>query len=235
MIVKTILVLANSVKNGGRCIAGREVRVKEGRIEPAGGWIRPVRPVIRKCKGELYWLDIRLPDNKEPRPLDVVAIPLAKQCNDPGQPENWEIVMGQPWSRVTQAPASSLHMFLEEPSGLWISNSNQTDRISVRRQQARANSPSLVLIRPSDLRIHPHSSDRKIKWRGVFRYADYDYDLKITDDAFTADALPRFPLGQVTPLTGHNLLCISLGTAFRGYRDREDQHYKLIASIIPTP
>lgn len=235
MVLKTILVLANSVKLGGRCIAGREVRFEKGSIKPAGGWIRPVRPVSGKCKGELYWLDIRLADNKTPQPLDVVSIPLAAASNDPGQPENWQIQIGQAWARVTQAPASSLDMFLEQPSGLWISNSEKTDRISVRKQQARAKSPSLVLIRPSDLRIYSEYGRRTISWRGIFRYGNLEYNLKITDDAFTNSAIKRFPIGQVSPLEGNSLLCISLGTPFKGFADREDQHYKLIASIIPTP
>lgn len=36
---KRIIVLANSIKKGGRCVAGREVEGKEATV---GNWVRPI-------------------------------------------------------------------------------------------------------------------------------------------------------------------------------------------------
>src|ERR1700744_6789351 len=67
---KTILVLANSRKISGRCVAGKEL-VGTG----FGGWIRPVslRPA-----GELSEADRQFQDGTDPKLLDVVEIPMSR-------------------------------------------------------------------------------------------------------------------------------------------------------------
>ena len=233
MLLKTILVLANSVKLGGRCIAGREVCLEQGLLKPSGGWIRPVRPVYGQCQGELYPNDIRLPLGAAPKILDVVTIQFYKYCNDRGQPENWEIRIQTPWLLIGRAPKSVLEQVCEAPKALWPDNPQALDRISVRKQLAQANPSSLVMIRPRDFRIYgtidQHDERAPAKWRGVFRYNKKVYDLAITDDTFTQTAYRRFSIGDPKPFGGDCMLCISLALPLRNY------HYKLIASIIPTP
>jgi len=231
MLSKTILVLANSLKLGGRCIAGREVCLEEGLFKPSGGWIRPVRPVYGRCQGELYPHDIRLTRGAVPKILDVVRIQFFKYCNDRGQPENWEIRIQTPWTLIGRAPKSVLEQFRESPSALWPDGPQALDRISVRQQLAQANPSSLVMIRPSDLQIYgtidQYDERAPAKWRGIFRYNGGVYDLAITDDTFTQTAYRRFLIGAATPFGGDCMLCVSLGLPLRNY------HYKLIAAIIP--
>src|SRR3954454_3491042 len=80
---KTIVVLANSRKISGRCVAGKEVAGTG-----FGNWIRPVsaRPV-----GELSEGDRQFQDGTDPKLLDVITIPMSKHSPHGFQTENHEI------------------------------------------------------------------------------------------------------------------------------------------------
>lgn len=66
---KQIVCLANSLKVGGSCIAGREL-LPDGRY---GGWIRPVssRPTE-----EISFMESLCEGDRDPELLDILAVPL---------------------------------------------------------------------------------------------------------------------------------------------------------------
>src|ERR1017187_374443 len=97
MTIKRILVLANSTKHHPRsCVAGREVIDEGGGKTRWGGWIRPVS---NHDEGALDFVERRLADTKDPKPLDIIQLSLSAPENNPLQPENWLIELGQPLIR----------------------------------------------------------------------------------------------------------------------------------------
>jgi len=87
MQTKTIVVLANSVKKSGRCLAGKEVS-RAGDDWKIGGWIRPVGS---EAGGEVREYQMRLALGHDPELLEIVEIPVERACPLPDQPENWLI------------------------------------------------------------------------------------------------------------------------------------------------
>jgi hypothetical protein len=61
-----IICLANSKKNGNRCIAGIDICT--------GKWVRP----ISNLKDGGVTKDLCSIDNQEPQPLDILDIPLSR-------------------------------------------------------------------------------------------------------------------------------------------------------------
>ena len=94
-----IICLANSKKHGDRCIAGIETST--------GKWIRPItnlddgRVPINMC----------LVDGEEPKPLDILEIPLATTGSG-YECENRSILPGN-WQRVGKACPADLVKYCE--------------------------------------------------------------------------------------------------------------------------
>src|ERR1700722_2550931 len=87
MQTKLIVVLANSVKSSGRCLAGKEV-FDNGKTWNIGDWIRPV---ATKDGGELSAYQMSRALGHDPKLLEVIEIPFSKAVPLPYQPENWLI------------------------------------------------------------------------------------------------------------------------------------------------
>ena len=118
MTTKRILVLANSTKHHPRsCIAGRELIDERGGKTKWGAWIRPVS---NHDEGALDFVERRLANGKDPKPLDVIQLPISGPENNPLQPENWVIQPGQAWTKESMCDARVLQSLTEEPESLWL-------------------------------------------------------------------------------------------------------------------
>jgi hypothetical protein len=100
----TVLCLANSKKEGQRCIAGIDVRT--------GQWVRPVSR--HTPKGEVP-LRERQVDGQEPQPLDLIQMDLAHEgptgfdyCH--AKENRW--IEPFPWTKLGVAGARDLHRYL---------------------------------------------------------------------------------------------------------------------------
>ena len=91
--IKRIVCLANSRKLAGRCIAGREWAEERG----AGRWIRPVS--AREC-GDVSEYERQYEDGSDPRPLDIVDVPVLEPKPDGCQTENWLLDPERYWERA---------------------------------------------------------------------------------------------------------------------------------------
>lgn len=80
-IMKRIVCLANSDKNSGRCIAGKELI--NGQL---AGWIRAVSP---HTDGEVLKRECRYEGGGLPHLLDIIEVPLLKKYPKFYQKENW--------------------------------------------------------------------------------------------------------------------------------------------------
>ena len=236
MTIKRILVLANSTKHHPKsCVAGREL-IDEGSGKAGwGGWIRPVS---NHDEGALDFVERRLTDSKDPKPLDVIQLPLSAPENNPLQPENWLIQQpGESWMKESVGDVQALSSLVEEPESLWLDPAQKSDRASALVLQREANYQSLYLIRPEafhfQIRSRVWDGYAKKQQRGLFTYKGRHYDFALTDPAIGRKYFPDYPRTQdgiIQPKDSRQiLLCVSLTPPFLGL------HYKVIATVFELP
>jgi len=235
MTTKRILVLANSTKHHPRsCVAGRELVDGGGGKTRWGGWIRPVS---NHDEGALDFVERRLADTKDPKPLDVIQLPLSGPENNPLQPENWAIQTGQVWSKESSCETQTLLPLVEEPESLWLDPSQKSDRASTPVLQRLPSLQSLYLIRPEvfhfQIRSRVWDGYAKKQLRGLFTYKGRHYDFSLTDPLIGQKYFPDYPRkqeGVIEPKDSRRiLLCVSLTPPFL------DLHYKVIATVFELP
>lgn len=235
MPTKTICILANSIKFGGRCVAGMELVQNNGNLELTRNWVRPIG--LRR-NGELQDSESCVKDgsrNIQPAPLDIVEIPLRQPAHEAAQPENWLIDPNKKWVRKGTLDEKQLASLAQSPTSLWLENAYKPDRVTpdfVLQNRL----PSLYLVPVQNFRIEIveapvfGSGQLKKKRRAHFQYREKRYDLALTDPVMQSKFFPAFPnvsLGHVTP--GPNAdctICVSLAPKYFGY------HYKLVAAVL---
>jgi hypothetical protein len=237
MTTKRILVLANSTKHHPRsCVAGRELFDTGDGNTRWGGWIRPVS---NHDEGALDFVERRLTGAGDPKPLDVIQVPLLANENNQLQPENWLVLAGQAWTKASSLQPELLLPLVESPDNLWLQSGQKYDRVSSDSLRQSAIFQSLYLIRPQSFEFNMRSKtwDGKTtkQLRGHFNYKGQFYDLKLTDPLITRKYFPDFNRateGYSTPGNPSKiLLCISLTPPF----EADGLHYKVIATIIELP
>ena len=238
METKTIVVLANSVKKGGRCLAGKEVtRVGEEKWK-VHNWIRPVGdsagaeiavPIMNRCLG------------REPRLLEIIEVPLESAVPLPDQPENWVVDKRQNWKSLGDFPWRDIGSLIDSPAVLWDSTGSR--RLQGGFPQTMQTPASLYLVRPEEFvsikvwaEPNPFESGKVKRHRQLqLRYAGVIHDLDITDPEFARKYFPNFPAANAPKLKidlakpSGTLVCASLTPKFRGH------HYKLAAAFISPP
>lgn len=222
MPTEEIVVLANSRKLNGRCVAGISTR--------SGKWVRPVSDLPR---GELkpYHYEI---GNRSPEVLDVVRFGFEKNVADPAQPEN-VLLDDEDWQlagRVDPSKAyAQLQAHLSTDSVLLGSNDRYMEE-SVAEAGVEA---SLALVEPDgELEFIVRDFNGTRRPRVVFQLGAEQYNLPLTDPSsgscVKAAGLGRHGLADVgLPTGGHALLTVSLGEPFEGRR------WKLVAALIHLP
>jgi len=210
-----LLILANSRKLGGRCIAGIDLVSKK--------WVRPVSMADH---GELskeeclisedgVWRDIEV--------LDVVSAPIGKPIESLGQPENC-LLLSDAWSLKGKIPIGEaekvLDLVCDAEESLLYGTGRSVDMQSVK--SGRVNK-SLTLIKVVEPTFYIDESPKKLRCR--LQYSANDYDLPVTDDSGWVSA------AKVDPdsfSVGTWFFTVSLGEAYLG------QMWKLIAAGIST-
>lgn len=222
MPVEEILVLASSMKHGGRCVAG---------ITREGKWVRPV-------SGEphgLFKVECAV-DGRWPEVLDVVRFGYERPLEDPAQPEN-VLIDGSAWQLRKRLPREEaygrLGRFLAKGPMLL----GNRGKAMPEEQADEGVKHSLALIEPAKaifLLRPPEETYEKLKPRLRFEFCSSVYELGLTDIAMREKVL-RAGIGEYAPETlgvdpgGPLLLTISLGEPQEGW------HTKLVAAVIPFP
>ncbi len=221
IVNKQIVVLANSYKPGGTCIAGREVSFTGDQLN-FGNWIRPV-----SSQGGISPSDSCLNGGNQPQLLDIVEIPVIKHQPVTGQPENYLIDSETSWKKIGAIHPQQLAYLVESPSNLWGRGSYAASS-SIRQN---APSQSLYLIKPEYLSLILYWHYGK-KIKAEFRYNGSPYALQVTDplihNRYTSGIiLEKDEEKQISLPNGNDYcLCISLAAEWR------NKHYKLVAAII---
>ena len=215
MPYRDIICFANSEREGGRCFAGKDVKT--------GEWIRPIGK-----KSDAITIKQQTYKNHStcPKLLDIVRVPLEPNRTSnpsiPYQTENYRI-SGETWEHIESATWEDAKQWVDdETASLW----GLGDRVPKDWFARFAN--SLVLIELSALVIikRPNIKGEE-KFRGVFQYAGYEYDLSITDLEFKKKCNSMSD-GDKKRITENMLLCVSLGAPFN------NATFKLVAGVI-TP
>jgi hypothetical protein len=210
---KTLVVLANSCKHNGRCVAGKEIARSR-----FGGWIRPTSS---QPSGELLASDQRLSGGGSLALLDVVEVPLAQPAPTGFQAENHRLVPGAAWVKRGRLSWTALGQAVDRCENLWLdgysSGGGRHDRVPAERVAELET--SLLLIGP--LRVDLLVIGTRVRAR--FSHQGRVYNLAVTDPwikahyARLADGCYR--LDAV-------FLCLSLAPVWNGYA------YKLAAAIL---
>ena len=220
LIEKHLIILANSRKLNGRCVAGKEIY--GGQI---GEWIRPVGI---NGHGELSLRQIQCQGGSDPNLLDIVKIELIRRTPQKYQTENCLVNARVSWEMISRFPPERIAELLDEHNQMWLnghsSGLGRNDRIPHEIAEAKETS-SLRLIRPENLSLLITSWDGRKKIRVEFILGGVNYSLGCTDPVVERK-LRSLDDGKYH-LTGDNhSLCVSLGSPFEGYV------YKLVAGII---
>jgi hypothetical protein len=233
MEFKRIVVLANSIKHGARCVAGIEFgnRRKMGRA----GWIRPVSG---ESEGELEPRHTKVEGDSSLKLLDVVDVPLRRYAKDAIHPEDWIVDTAHKWKPAGTLHPIALNGLEEKPKNLWLESAAHTDRATGAFLLGSSSHQSLYLVRPVGFRVelsfehNPFKDKDKKKTRAKFMYCGQEYEMSLTDPDFIHLYCTSFPAigakaSLVRPPYGDNcLLCVSLTPEFNGY------HNKVVAAVL---
>lgn len=219
--VKRIVILANSRKLAGRCIAGKEIT---GRFP----W---VRPVSEREHEEVSEYERQYEDGSDPRLLDIVDVPLLKERPKDYQQENRLLDPGRYWRKIGCADWKDLARFVDPIEPLWIDGphtfNGKNDKIPLSLAKDLRSSLRLVHMDRLGLSVfNPGEAfgNPKRRVQGRFQHAGTHYRLWITDPIYERAYLAK-PNGEYE--IGECCLTISLGEPFEG------ACYKLIAAVIP--
>jgi len=220
---KTILCLAASDKHNGYCFAGKDIET--------GEWIRPVSD---RQGEEISVGECTLPTGVQAELLDILEIPFLKAVPSGFQTENHLIDPNNKWKKIADGTWQQVDEALDDHSGpLWVNESASFGYSNNRvdESQAAGMDNSLILIRPSELRISEGrrggmfngADDRLVK--AYFSHDGIDCTLAVTDPTIKNRfmAVPD----HTEEMTGA-VLCVSLGEVYGG------NAYKLVAAVI-TP
>lgn len=218
---KRIVCLANSRKQSGYCVAGKEIDAGV-----VGEWIRPVSSREHE---EVSDGEERCTDRALPQLLDFIDIPLIRKSNNSRQPENWLLDPSSRWKRQGGMRWHGLFGMNDSPAQLWSNDSHSGGGIANRVALDEADNvdASLYLLKLSQLRLHvtTETFDGRSKRpvRAEFSHAKHVYRLSLTDGPIEAEFRRR---GDGTYDIGECFITVSLGEPFDGFC------YKLVAAVI---
>lgn len=213
-----IVCLANSRKQGKRCIAGIELST--------GKW---VRPVFDTEDGAIP-LSLSTIEGKSIEPLDIIDIPLSDQHKG-YEVENRALLHGE-WRRTGKKDILDIlpfceHELIHDRPG-WERFIPYTDLLSIPLTNRR----TLQLVFSEDVRFILKSGwggPGKSSWRAIFSLIGNEH-LSVTDDQTVAQ------LDAGEDLQGNFIFTLSLSQPFN--KDRDDIHatqgcYRLVALALP--
>lgn len=220
---KTIMCLANSLKLGGRCVAGREMR---------GGAVGPwVRPVSKQPGGELSEMDRCYSGGIEPILGDIIEIPFQAPQKKSYQTENHVIDKNKYWKKIGRAKWEDICLAIENDKGdIWInggfSRHGLNDKIDVGSISGVFSSLRLIYPERVLLKVQVENAafnGGNLKCRAYFNFFGTNYAFTVTDPVvqaqYVAAGVGEHDLGRV-------LLCLSLSEPLKGFV------YKLVAAIF---
>nr|WP_315491509.1 hypothetical protein [uncultured Rhodoferax sp.] len=229
MQFKRIVILANSRKHAGRCMAGRELDDNGNYL----GWVRPIsdRDGEEVSERERYYMD-----GTDPQVLDVVDVPLIKPKPHACQTENWLLSTEHYWEKADSLSWMQARALAENPAVLWTHGDSTYHGMNDQIEHARAghfvNSICLIHIQSVDIHVFVPGANfqdfkRKVQARFVFNGANYR--IWVTDPKIEKQYLAG--ADGISHL-GECLMTVSLAEPHKK-NDGSVYQYLLAAAIIP--
>lgn len=242
---KHILILANSEREGGRCIAGKLATPLEGESVDFGQqWIRLNNPGSSGSGAVPYVHTLcHSPHRSAVRPLDIVKVTLLDQCNNPDHPEDWNYDPSVPWEWVGTANKDCLAAIVDTPPTLWHDGSEKAVHAGYIRKMPQP--ASLYLINaPSGWSFehfkewNQHKGYDKKRRRLKMTFGGRYHDFSVTDSEFdrrfklpgAASQWPDIPSKLTVPHPDSVYFCLSLTGLTPP--DFISHHYKICATIF---
>ena len=177
MQTKIFVCLGKSIREGGFCIAGKEI-AENHRIE---SWFRPVG---REKESIPRYIDTECISV-----LDIVSCLVEAPAPIPTQPENFTLARYPNWKLIKRFPDKSCKYLVDTPETLWgygySSQQGLNDRIP--EEKAPNFNASLYFIHVNDAILIPDVSTYRTyqKIRMVFHYNNIKYSLIVTYNVLT--------------------------------------------------
>ncbi|MDO8873675.1 MAG: HRDC domain-containing protein [Methanoregula sp.] len=221
MYTRNIVILANSTKYSGHCIAGKDLNT--------GEWVRLIntqqRPFFNNDLKELYG------DPEGPSLLTCVKIPFQEKVPLYYQPEN-ELISGDSWEKIGEYSHEKIRLLEDAHYPCWLGNTayGYPDRIPVGICNASLPlSVSLHFMKldksENNLTLAYKLHENGNKPRLIFYFNNIRYDLGITDITY-----PRLGDGDDTrpKQIPDSFVTLGVGQLF----EPMNSHYKLVVGII---
>lgn len=206
--------LANSYKEGGRCLAGILLDNTNKPISENG---RPkwIRPVCNTPHGEVYTnlvLHINI--------LDIIEIEITKYLSQGYQSEN--MLFGEDSLRITgKYLISDLNSLCETSPTIFGNKGKAVSEEAIGRL-----THSLMLVKVTSFEVAERTYDdtpNKTQIRLVFSHNGNQYDFPVTDPVFLHNyQINSDYIEDVKEL----FLCLSLGVSWQNW------YYKLVAGVV---
>lgn len=230
---KTLLILANSIKKGGRCVAGIEITNTDLDNPVFGKWIRPIDGTQEE--GTLRAMTTYV-GGKFLQPLDIVEIEFVSKADDPNHPEDW-IIGTTEWKRLgsydkeilSSLPQSSVDQWGREKSVVAGSQGTTLQLIKLSRDTK------------VDAGYFYNSYKRLDQFKTTIHFPDgrFGYECSITDPFFTA--AHNFAPGSIPKespktliLPAGTLVVLSLTPPLTPSNSNIARQYKIVAAIFET-
>lgn len=226
MYSREIVILANSRKHGGRCIAGIDMETNE--------WIRPINDVVVRPDPTVFMpndFGSYFGETFGPLLRDIVKIGFTKKNPLRHQPEN-ELIDRKKWFKAGRLSIPSLKRLKDTNECDWIFDCEYpTDRIPADKIQNNPISTSLTLLHLNRADHEPmirHTTTQAghLQTRLAFDYEDHRFDLSLTDVTY-----PILKKNYTDEQLVHDFCAtIGLGELY----PTTDAYHKLVVGFIPV-
>lgn len=220
---KEVLILANSRKPNGRCVAG--IDLEEG---DAICWVRPVSD---REHHEVSASERQYKDGREPSILEVVRIPLVRPAPELYQTENWLLNPNFRWEHLETFSVRQLERYADS-TDLWLVDTVDTqfglnDRVPLDQAEDLTTSLSLIYVEDLQYKVFAPSAafgNPRRRVQASFTHNGTKYRAYVTDPEVEREYCG---LPDAYHSVGSAYLTVSLGEPHDGYA------YKLVAAVIP--
>jgi hypothetical protein len=235
MTARDILILANSRRHNGHCIAGKDIST--------GEWIRPINVIepglVRLDPSAFLEQDFQIfiGNPYGPQLLDCIRIGFGERCPLYYQHENIAIDR-TPWTQITPLEFQRIPALIDRADSCCLQdNDPYLAYIPAEALRENPRRPSLSFIRLTKESnnvevIHTTTQRGKPQHRLIFDYGTKRYDFPITDYRYEN-------FGEISPENDAIIFkdfyaTIGLGEKFSPYNTNLELHYRFIVGIIPS-
>lgn len=203
-MTNTVVILANSIKHGKHCVAGKCVDTNK--------WIRPVSDMSGKELDDEQSSYSNKYGTFVVKPMQKIQMSLESHAPLVNQPDNY-VVSKTKWCQRYKIESYELEKYLDYPETLW-GNGSKVSYQAVLDGTFNIKQ-SLYLVKVENLKLYVNEYNKR---RASFNYNNIRYELPVTDPMFDNIVSSNKQLSGI--------LCISLGECFN------DNCYKIVATIF---